>query len=152
MNTGKRANRAGNQLAEFVENLLQDYGYVKVTPIRFFALCSLEQPIYAKECHTGKTLYGGSRRVDFILYHPVKWSECLVIECKWQSGGGSVDQKYPYFVSSANLNPQPAIFVVDGDGYSRLSGKWLKNQAGKGKILHVLNQGEFARFASQGDL
>ena len=56
MNTGKRANRAGNQLAEFIENLLQDYRYVKITPIRFFALCSLEQPIYTKECHTGKKL------------------------------------------------------------------------------------------------
>ena len=152
MNTGKRANRAGEQLADFVDNLLHDYGYVKVSSTRFFALCSLEQPIYARECNTGKTLYGGNRRVDFILYHPVKWSECLVIECKWQSGGGSVDQKYPYFVSSANINPQPAIFVVDGDGYSPLSGQWLKDQAGTGKILHVMNQGEFARFASQGNL
>ena len=152
MNTGKRANRAGKQLAEFVENLLQDYGYVKVSGSHFFALCELEQPIYASECNTGKTLYGGTRRVDFILYHPVKWSECLVIECKWQSGGGSVDQKYPYFVSSANLNEQPALFVVDGEGYSGRSKEWLQSQAGQGQILHVLNQGDFARFASSGKL
>ena len=62
MNTGKRANRAGEQLADFIDNLLQDYGYVKVSPARFFALCSLDQPIYAKECDAGKTLYEGIRR------------------------------------------------------------------------------------------
>ena len=149
MNTGKRANRAGKQLAEFVDNLLQDYGYVKVSQARFFALCSLRQPIYARECNVGKTLYGGVRRVDFILYHPVKWSDCLVIECKWQSSSGTVDQKYPYFVDSINKNPQPAIIVLDGDGQSRRSGEWLKKQAGKGKLLKVMNQGETAKFASE---
>ena len=152
MNTGKRANRAGKQLAEFVDNLLQDYGYVKVSHNRFFALCSLEQPIYARECHAGRTIYDGPRHVDFILYHPVKWADCLVIECKWQSSGGSADQKYPYSVLSANLNPQPAIFVLEGDGYSPRSGDWLKSQAGKEKILHVMDQGEIARFASRGNL
>ncbi|MXV78164.1 hypothetical protein F4001_07380 [Candidatus Poribacteria bacterium] len=152
MNTGKRANSAGKQLASFVDNLLHDYGYVKVSQSRFFALRALEQPIYAQECNTGKTLYGGTRRVDFILYHPKKWSECLVIECKWQSGRGSVDQKYPYFVLSANMNPEPAIFVVDGDGYSGRSKEWLQAQSGKERILHILNQGEFARFVSEGNL
>lgn len=148
MNTSNRANRAGDQLAGFVENLLQDYGYVKVTHARFFALRSLEQPIYARECYTGKTLYGGNRRVDFILYHPVKWSDCLIIECKWQARGGSVDQKFPYFVETINLNPHQAIIVLDGDGFSRNSTKWLKEQAGKENLLHVMNQGEIARFAS----
>ena len=152
MNTGKRANKAGNHLQVFVEQLLDDYGYVQVSQARFFALCSLKQPIYARECRTGETLYGGQRKVDVILYHPVKWSDCLVIECKWQSGGGSVDQKYPYAVLSTNRNPQQAIFILDGEGYSRRSSEWLKSQAGEGKILHVMNQGEFARFVSQGNL
>lgn len=148
MNTRNRANRAGDQHADFVDNLLQDYGYVKVTRDRFFALCDLEQPIYARECYTGKTLYGGNRRVDFILYHPVKWSNCLILECKWQARGGSVDQKFPYFVDTINLNSQQAIIVLDGHGSSRNSTKWLKNQAGKENLLHVMNQGEIANFAA----
>ena len=152
MNTGKRANRAGQQLANFVNNLLQDYGYAEVSKTRFFALCELRQPIYAQECYVGKTLYGGNRRVDFILYHPIRWSECLVIECKWQSSSGTTDQKYPYFVESININSQRAIIVLDGGGQSRSSGKWLKEQAGNKKVLHVMNQGEIARFASAGKL
>ena len=148
MNTGKRANRAGKQLADFVDNLLQDYGYVKVSHTRFFALCSLEQPIYAEECYAGKTLYRGPRRVDFILYHPFKWQDCLVIECKWQARSGSVDQKYPYFVESINENPEPTIIVLDGEGHSRRSDQWLKDQAGKKNLLHVMKQGEIARFAA----
>lgn len=152
MNQGKRANRSGEQLADFVKNRLDDYGYVQVSRSRFFALCDLGQPIYALECPAGETLYGGQRKVDVILYHPVKWADCLVIECKWQSDGGSVDQKYPYAVLSTNMNPQPAIFILDGEGYSRRSSEWLKSQAGNGKILYVMNQGEFARFISQGKL
>lgn len=125
---------------------------MKVTRNNFFALRSLEQPIYARECYTGKTLYGGNRRVDFILYHPVKWSGCLIIECKWQADSGSVDQKFPYFVDTINLNSEQAIIVLDGDGFSRNAIKWLKDRAGKENLLHVMNQGELARFASRRNL
>lgn len=147
MNTGTRANQTGAQLTSFVEGTLRYRGYAKVTQRRFFNLCELRQPIYARECTTGKTIYGGNRRVDFILYHPVKWTECLIIQCKWQSGGGSVDQKYPYDVLSTNINPYQTVFVLGGRGYSTRSGEWLKSQAGKDKVFGVMDQGEFDRFA-----
>ncbi len=149
MNTRTRANQSGKHLASFVEELLHYRGYAKVSQRRFFNLCELRQPVYARECYTGKTIYGGRRRVDFILYHPVKWVECLIIQCKWQSRSGSVDQKYPYDVSSTNINPHLTIFVVGGEGYSSLSGEWLKSHAGKDRILDVMDMGEFDRFAKE---
>ncbi|MDE0327007.1 MAG: hypothetical protein OXN27_24035 [Candidatus Poribacteria bacterium] len=62
---------------------------------------------------------------------------------------GSVDQKYPYDVLSTNINPQLTIFILDGDGPSSRSGKWLKSQAGKDKVLDVMSQSEFDRFTKE---
>ena len=154
MNSGQRANRTGKHLETFVAGLLDHHGYEEVERGLFFSLYKqgLQQPIFAYECVAGKTIYGGNRRVDFILYHPTKHPDCLVIQCKWQTSSGSVDQKYPYDVESIKINPQPTIIILDGGGYSQGAERWLKAQAGDNNLLHVFNQGEFARFASQGNL
>ena len=154
MNTGRRANRSGQHLESFVAGLLDDLGYAEASSRLFFNLCEQQQPIYAYECYAGETIYGGRRRVDFILHHPVKHPKCLVIQCKWQTSGGSVDQKYPYEVLSINANSYPSIIILDGGGYSAGAERWLKAQAGKEQLLYVFNQGKFARYASpsQGNL
>ena len=154
INSGQRANRTGKHLETFVAGLLDDYGYEEVERGLFFSLRDqgLQQPIFAYECTVGKTIYGGNRRVDFILYHPTKHPDCLVIQCKWQTSSGSVDQKYPYDVENIRINTQPTIIILDGGGYSAGAEKWLKAQAGNNNLLHVYNQGEFARYASQGNL
>ena len=77
-------------------------------------------------------------------------ADCLVIESKWQASGGSIDEKYPFEVQTINLNQYPTLIVLDGEGYKDEAGKWLKGHAGKGNILHVVDQGEFARLASSG--
>ena len=92
MARGVRANRRGRRLQNAINDLLVEE-YEEVTPGRFFALRELRQPIFAEQCYTGRDIYGKNRRVDFILYHPQRWSNCLVIQCKWQASAGSVDEK-----------------------------------------------------------
>lgn len=154
VNSGQRANRTGKHLEAFVAELLDDYGYEEVEKGLFFSLIAqqLQQPIFAYQCIAGKTIFGGNRHVDFIVYHPTKHPDCLVIQCKWQARSGSVDQKYPYDVECIKINPQPSIIILDGGGYSAGAERWLKAQAGDNNLLHVFNQGEFARFASKGNL
>lgn len=53
----------------------------------------------------------------------------LIIECKWQQSGGSVDEKLPYL----NLNiqhcyPAPAIVLIDGGGMKPGAIEWLTGQ------------------------
>ncbi len=153
MNSGERANRQGKRLENFVEQSLNDYGYVLVSPQRFRHLCILEQPIYTRQCTIGVDLYQKKRRVDFILYHPEKWSDCLVIQCKWQSSRGSVEEKYPFEVGSIEINRYPTIIILDGGGYSRGAKAWLESQASpEKKLTHVMDLGAFTRFISQGNL
>ncbi|MDE0609360.1 MAG: hypothetical protein OXH77_05535 [Anaerolineaceae bacterium] len=140
-------------LEQAVEDLLLQAGYDFVpSAALFFAMRDLEQPIYTRQCETGLNIYGKRRKVDFILYHPRKWPDSLVIQCKWQAATGSVDEKYPFEVLSIQADGYPAIFILDGAGYSPAAAQWLKGQAGKNCLKHVFTLGDFQRFASRGQL
>lgn len=151
MARGVRANRRGRTLENAINDLLSEE-YEQVSPARFFALRELRQPIFAEQCPIGCDIYGKQRRIDFILFHPQRWTDCLVIQCKWQASPGSVDEKFPFEVLSIQLNEFDTIIVLDGGGYSDGAEQWLRGQAGKNKLRHVLNLGEVSRFHSQGRL
>ena len=146
-------NLTGSSLEQSVQALLLQAGYdpVPTAPL-FFAMRDMGQPIYAHQCETGRDIYGKQRRVDFILYHPRKWPESLVIQCKWQASRGSVEEKYPFEVLNIQVDGYPAIILLDGGGYSHGAEQWLKGQAGKIQLKHVFNLGDFQRFASRGQL
>lgn len=147
------ANRTGSRLEQFVAGLLEDAGYEAVWPSSlFFAMREMEQSIYAKQCVIGRDIYGKKRRVDFLLYHPRKWPQSLVIQCKWQAASGSVEEKYPFEVLSIQQSSYPAVILLDGGGYSKGAEQWLKGQAGKNLLKHVFDQGDFQRFISRGGL
>ncbi len=53
----------------------------------------------------------------------------LIIECKWQESGGSVDEKFPYLnLNIQNSYPAPTIVVIGGEGMREGAIKWLRNQ------------------------
>ena len=149
---GTLANRAGKRLERFVAEILDERDYLAVEAIRFNPMRELEQPIYARQYEIGKDIYGKTRRVDVILYHPRLYPECLVIQCKWQASRGSVEEKYPYEVLNIQQNQYDTIVLLDGGGYSAGARQWLVNQAGKNRLKHVFSQGDFSRFASRGHL
>lgn len=151
MSRGGRANRRGQVLEKATRDLLEEE-YLFVSKTRFFALRDLRQPIFTEQCKVGKDIYGKRRRVDFILYHPQRWPDCLVIQCKWQAAKGSVEEKYPFEVLSIQLNEFDTIIVLDGGGYTKGASTWLNSQAGKNKLRHVFTQGDLQRFFSQGRL
>lgn len=149
---GAFANKSGSQLERFAAEKLDERGYQYVLPAQFYPARVLEQTIYTRQFEIGKSIYGKNRYVDLILYHPVLWPDCLCIQCKWQTSGGSVDEKYPYEVLSIAQNDVDTIIILDGGGYSKGAKQWLINQAGKNHLKHVFDQGEFARFVSKGRL
>ena len=154
-NGGSRANRTGSAQEQFIKDWLEDLGYVWVSNKDFLNLFNqglLDKPTYTSQCNIGTNIYNKKRVVDFILYNPEKWTDCLVIESKWQASAGSVDLKYPFEVLSINKNDYLTIIVLDGGGYSEGSEQWLKSQVGKSKVNYVVNQGGFARLASRGVL
>lgn len=144
-----RVNRRGRTLERYVRELLNEE-YQSVSAERFFALRSLQQPIFAEQVETGTCIYGKRRIVDFALYHPQRWPNCLVIQCKWQTSSGSVDEKYPYEVENIAHAGFKTVIVLDGGGYSEGARQWLLAQRGKRNLLNVCSQEEINRMQAQG--
>lgn len=147
---GKLANRTGQLLEDFTAGLLDELDYEEVSANLFYAARNLEQPIFARQVEIGRDLYGKQHKADFMLYHPQRWKDCLVIECKWQARRGSVEEKFPFLVLSINQNEFDTIILLDGDGYTSGAANWIRGQAGKNRLKHVFNQGDLQRYASKG--
>lgn len=143
------ANRTGNSLESFIENLLNHNGYGQVPWHRFEAAKSLGQPVYARQMPIAQSIYNTQLKADFILYHPERWKEGLIIEAKWQQTGGTTDEKYPYFVLNIQQkHPCKTIIILDGEGYRPTARGWLKSQVGN-NLLHVFNMAEFNAWANR---
>lgn len=146
------ANSRGKDQERAIKGILEEAGYEYISKNQFVAMKSLEQPIYSEQFEIGYDMFGKNRRCDFILYHPRKLPNCLVLESKWQSSTGSIDEKFPFLVMSIQLNEYQTIVIVDGGGFSPKSIAWLKNQAGKNQLKHVFDKGEFQRYVSKGNI
>ena len=143
-----RSQGTGKILENFVVDIFASKNYLEVPRVRFEPSKTLEQPIFAKQFHTGTNIYNKNRYVDFIAYHPVKQPQGLVIQCKWQSSSGSVEEKYPFEVLSIFKDTIPAIVILDGGGYSEGAKNWLVDQANNGSyLIGVFDQGEFIRWS-----
>lgn len=151
MTDGSRANRRGRMLEDAVRPFL-DEKYQLVKSTEFTANLGGDTPVYSQQCRITEDIYGKKRRLDFILFHPVLWPNCLAIQCKWQASSGTVEEKFPFEVLSIAKNEFDTIIILDGKGYTAGAERWLKNQAGKNKLLTVMDLGEFARFHSQGKI
>lgn len=143
------ANHNGNQLERFINERLVEKGYAFVPKERFHPATYLEQPIYSRQCHIGKGVYGTDSHCDFIVFHPAKYPSCLIIESKWQQSKGSVDEKYVYTIKNIQEHyPHDTVLVLDGGGYTKQTERWIRNQVG-GKLLQVFNMSEFQKWANK---
>ena len=148
--SGTRANITGKILEDFVHAQLAMYSYMEVPSARFNAAKILVRPIYSHQHHIGTNIYEKQRRVDFIVHHPTRLPNDLVIQCKWQASSGSVEEKYPFELMNIALDNIDAIILLDGGGYSHGAKKWLLSMAGKDHTLKaVLDQGQFSRWAKK---
>lgn len=149
---GSRANYTGNSLQIFIYNKLVEKGYQRVDKKHFNAVRYMEQPIFTPQFPLCKSIYGTDVKCDFILYHPTKHKNCLVIESKWQESRGSVDEKFPYLVANIKERyPHPTIIILDGKGYKKEAEEWLKKQVDS-KLIHVFNMSEFQKWSNGNEL
>ncbi|MDZ8085650.1 MAG: hypothetical protein RMY16_08660 [Nostoc sp. DedQUE12b] len=136
LSQGGRANKSGQVLETTVEGILRAHEYYQVSPNvpkrqqREYILNSTVLPKrYARSVYIGTGIYQTDLYVDFYVIDTVKFPSGLIIECKWQESGGSVDEKFPYL----NLNiqssyPAPTILVMGGEGMRQKALDWFKKQ------------------------
>lgn len=152
MQQGFRANFTGNTLERFIMHALDDRGYIFIEKSKFIAACYLQQPIYTRQLDIGLSIYGTHLFCDFILYHPEKHPEKLIIECKWQQSAGSVDEKYPYTVQNIReRNPCRTIILLDGAGYKQGAKEWLCRQVDD-KLIAVFSMVQFQTWVNNDNL
>jgi len=150
---GTQANYTGTILEQFILARLNEQGYIYVDRNRFIPARFLEQSIFSRKFHIGSSIYNTPQYCDFIVYHPQKWPDNLVIETKWQEVGGSVDEKYPYLVLNIQMKyTTPTILILDGGGYKKGAEQWIRSQSGNGNLTHVFNMKEFTSWVNKGNL
>ncbi len=152
MKQGEYANYTGTTLERFIQGRLDEKGYQFIEKTKFKAVTYLEQPFYTKQFCLGLSIYETPFYCDFILYHPEKWPECLVIESKWQEASGSVDEKYPYTILNIKMrSAYKSILLLDGGGYKPGAERWLRDQVDD-KLLYVFNMREFQVWTNKGNI
>ena len=70
-----------------------------------------------RQVKVGKRIWGADRRIDVVLRHP-ETRQTLGIECKFQSSGGSAEEKIPTTIKDIDAWPIAGIVVVSGQGFS----------------------------------
>ncbi len=151
---GGRANQAGRILEINVESILSGHGYFQVgnhVSQDFLLTANLLKKRYAKQVIIGSGIYQTSLKVDFYVVGLPRMPSGLIIECKWQESGGSVDEKFPYL----NLNiqtsyPAPTIVVIGGEGMRAGAIQWLRQQVEVNKnLLAVQTLDRFIAWTNQ---
>jgi hypothetical protein len=154
MNQGARANKSGGILEANVKATLNGHDYFQVghhisKEIVFSA--ALLPKRYGQQIYIGMGIYQTALNVDFFLVGVPGFTSGLIIECKYQESGGSVDEKFPYL----NLNiqycyPAPTIIVMGGMGMRKGSIDWLNNQVEYNQnLIAVHNLDRFIAWANK---
>ena len=157
MANGARANKTGNMLELNVEDTLKRYGYTEFQGNKkdvFANRKSIDGKQYIKQLPVGETIYKSTRKVDFMLFNRDNFPDGLIIECKWQQSGGSVDEKYPFLYFNILKTGVPTIVLLDGGGYKPAAKDWLAARAEENQklLLGVWNMAEFQKQTNNGFL
>jgi hypothetical protein len=126
---GAQANRTGDVAEQVVASILSSYG------VR-----------YIRQQRIGEGIYEGRiLQADFFLpdYE-------IIIESKWQSVGGTADEKLPYLCLNIKQRyPYPVVIVLGGIGWHPGSVKWIRDQVDGERLLHVLSFEEFMKWCGK---
>ena len=70
------------------------------------------------QVRVGRRLWGNERKIDIVMTSR-ETRRSLGLECKFQGGSGSADEKIPATISDISAWPIPGLVVFAGGGFSR---------------------------------
>ena len=68
-----------------------------------------------EQFHVARRIWGANRKIDVVLIES-KSRKTLGVECKYQGGGGSAEEKIPATIQDIKAWPIPGIVVFAGEG------------------------------------
>ena len=127
---GTTANQHGDILEGQIESLLHSKGYP----------CGVvEGRGFIRQYRRFENLYGVPWKLDFFVVHPDRYPKGLALETKWQSVGGSADEKLVFALRSLEALPCPGVLILGGKGARSSAIVWCQNQAAINPQLTVLH-------------
>jgi hypothetical protein len=96
-----RAVASGDQLTRAVADLAGELGLEVKQQVR-----------------VARRIWGAVRRIDIVLIDP-QTRKTLGIECKYQAGAGTAEEKIPATIQDIKAWPIPGIVVFSGDGFTQ---------------------------------
>lgn len=70
-----------------------------------------------REVTAARRLWGTKRRIDVVL-RDERTGKILGIECKYQVGPGTAEEKIPALIKDMEFWPIPGLVVIEGEGFS----------------------------------
>jgi hypothetical protein len=70
-----------------------------------------------EQVRVARRIWGAKRHIDVVLTHP-QTRKTLGIECKFQSVGGTAEEKIPSTIQDIAAWPIPGIVVFAGSGFT----------------------------------
>lgn len=150
MNSGQKAIISGNALENYIEQILIQNQYIQSKNHNLLnENFNTSDKKYIKQYKGGTTIYNTKRRCDFLIINSSSFQNGLIIECKWQSSSGSIDEKYPFLINNIEKLKIPTLIILDGNGYSKGAVSWLKSQSKICKyLLGVYSKLEFQQLVN----
>jgi len=148
MNQGQESNLSGTFLEQTVERAFNQRGVRSVLWREKYRNDDLfEDRLLLKQVPFSSLYIGHEARIDFVFRLGPLFK--LAIECKAQNDSGSVDEKFPYVLLSAQkAMPWENIWILLFGGGFRSGGRsWLEENAKAipGKIIRVMDLNQFQR-------
>jgi hypothetical protein len=70
-----------------------------------------------RRVRVGRRLWGNVREIDVVATDP-RTRKTLGLECKFQAGRGTAEEKLPSLIKDIEAWPIPGVVVFDGPGFS----------------------------------
>ena len=70
-----------------------------------------------RQVSVGRRIWGAKRRIDLVLKEPT-FRIVLGVECKYQGGSGTAEEKIPAIIQDIEAWPIRGIVVFSGPGFS----------------------------------
>lgn len=133
MTQGQKANKNGRAAEDVVADILSRHR------------CS-----YTRQHPIGNGIFDTPLRADFYLPTTRPFPNGLIIESKWQQVAGSAEEKLCYLVENIRtVYPCTTIVMIDGLGFRPGAVRWLKAQAGQGRLFAAFDLREFLTWSNQ---
>lgn len=145
---GRQANRNGRNWQLDMEDRFLRHGYQRWSQRPSLPL---QTPYLIREYKSDFiNIYGDKMTLDFLIYHPARHLEEMIIECKYQGQDGSIDEKLSFTAQSLHATGQSAILALMGGGFRDTAVRYcLGQQTEKFKVIttwdeftHMLNTGQ----------